>query len=155
MSFVTDKLQLAGQVINRSTQPLLRATPPQYQPPDVGARGLVGLNGLNVRSAIRFNVLDALGTPAAPMGSAQPNVGSAGSTDNAGQIAGAAGNVGYAVPGMDAVALFQSGHPGLAMALRIGLPVVGVLAWTKGHHVIGGAALVGGAALWYAKMAGR
>src|SRR5262249_48305838 len=95
-----------------------------------------------VRSAMRANIADALSASVAPTANGpQPNVGAPGSANNAGNIAGASGNVGYSVETLGSVANWQNMNPGLSLVARIGLPVLGVYMFGKGHPVIGGAAI--------------
>ncbi len=124
----------------------LRAVPPPVLPPTTGAMSSrIAIGGFTVQSAVRQNVLDELSASVAPTSSVDANVGQPGSTNNAGNIGGASGNYGYS---LDTVRTFQASNPGIAMALRIGLPVAGIFALTKGYTLLGAGAIGAGALLW-------
>jgi hypothetical protein len=130
-------------------------------PPSTDGGGFTKLDAIratlgtvpNVRSAMRANVADALSASVAPTTNGpQPNVGQPGSANNAGQIAGASGNLAYSV---ESVAGWQNANPGLSAAARIGLPVLGVYLISQGRGILGGVAIALSAPLWYAKLTGR
>lgn len=155
MGFITDTVAKAGGGIGAPIpRTTLRAVPPQkLLPPstsDMLGNKLSG-PGLSVHSAIRFNVMDELSASVAPTNSSAPAVGEAGSANNAGNIAGASGNLGYFV---DTARNFQAANPMIGTILRIGLPVGGIFLMTKGQYVIGGALVVASAPLWYARFKG-
>lgn len=146
MALIFSKLQAAGAYVPgaNTLAPTLRATPPSTG--TEGTRRVDMLGSMSVKGALISNALDLAGTPVAPTGSALPNVGAPGSDGNAGQIGGASGNVGYFI---QTFANFEAQHPGLGMLARIGLPVAGVFAWTKGHRILGGAAILAAVPLWW------
>ncbi len=130
----------------------LRAVPPPVLQPTSSLSGAqsprLSIGGFTVQSAVRQNVLDELSASVAPTSSVDANVGQPGSTNNAGNIGGASGNYGYS---LDTVRTFQASNPGIAMALRIGLPVAGIFALTKGHTLLGAGAIGAGALLWMSR----
>ncbi len=150
MSFIsnTTAAKLAGTVAPTT----LRATPPPNTVrPGTDLSSLALIPGLSVRGAVLTNQLQLAGSSVAPTGNNYGAVGAEGSDGNAGNIAGAQGNVSYNV---GAVAAWQLQNPGLGMLARIGLPVAGVLLYTHGHHMLGAAAIVAAAPLWYARIKG-
>lgn len=124
----------------------LRATPPSTIPPEGSQNAVSRLPSLSTAAAAKLNALQLAGTPAVGVSSVDPNVGQPGSEGNAGQIAGASGNIGYFV---QTFSNFQARNPTVSLALRIALPVAAIYAWTKGHHVAGGVLGAAGAGLWY------
>ncbi len=133
----------------------LRATPPltggSTLPPNVSGGGtrLLGA-ALSAPTAIKFNMLQELGASVAPTNNTgYAPVGQAGSTNNAGNIAGATGQGNYFV---DTAATFQAAHPMIGTLARVGLPAFGVYMLVKGETLIGAAAIIASAPLWYAKL---
>ncbi len=146
MSFInplstnSNPLQSALLPANVATAP---STPTGGISTGAAIRATGGFAGLfDVSRAIRSNVNDELGAAVTSVSSAHPNVGQPGSANNAGRIAGAAGNVGYSV---ETLRTFQAANPNLGLVLRIGLPVAGLFLITQGKVLAG--ALVAGAAV--------
>lgn len=126
--------------------PQLRAVPPAPLPPSTGlTSGPRGVSAASLMNAIRFNVATERSASVAPTATTDPNVGQPGSTGQAGNIAGASGNIGYAV---ETLHNWQAANPGLGKALKIGLPIAGIFLLTKGHYVAGGIVAGAGALLW-------
>lgn len=122
----------------------------------------------NVSLAIRENAVNEFTATVTNVNNANPAVGSAGSVNNAGGIAGAdsvpmlgSGDVPYlnatfSVGGVTQAPItfiqaFQLNNPQLDTALRIGGPVLAVFLYGKGYHGWATALVGASAVLWWSR----
>jgi hypothetical protein len=122
--------------------------PPSVKPPTGSLRAVPPSSIPSVGAAVARNLWDLASTPSTPVSNVLPAIGQDGSANNQGNIAGASGNLGYAV---QTIGTWQAANPTLGLIARIGLPAAGILLWAKGHHVFGGALAVASVPFWMSR----